>query len=190
MFSHCCKSSKAHNRFPNLEIRRDTENLQGTWIQKFHRTGETDSWRSQQNSVCTRTQEKGAVTSQETESDLPVNVLESLEEAWVDSGLLWGQRHWLQQSWEPCCAGIGPFAGGHHYCHYPYHSLASGKLQGSKTAPPLSRNLDYRFTEHCLTHQSKTQLSPQPVPPSRKLPKPLILIHEKADRMKTTVAEN
>ena len=36
--------------------------------------------------MCTRTQEKEAVTSQETESDLPVNVLESLGEAWVDSG--------------------------------------------------------------------------------------------------------
>ena len=41
-----------------------------------------------QNLVCTRTQEKGAVTSQETDPDLPVSVQESLAEAWVDSGLL------------------------------------------------------------------------------------------------------
>ena len=34
-----------------------------------------------QNLVCTRTQEKGAVTPQETEPDLPVSVQESLAEA-------------------------------------------------------------------------------------------------------------
>ena len=44
-----------------------------------------------QNLVCTRIQEKGAVTPQQTGPDLPVRVQESLAEAWVDSGLLWGQ---------------------------------------------------------------------------------------------------
>ena len=43
-----------------------------------------------QNLVCTGTQEKGAVTSQETDPDLPVSVQESLVEAWVSSGLLQG----------------------------------------------------------------------------------------------------
>ena len=46
-----------------------------------------------QNLVCTRGQEKGSVTLQETESDLPVSVPESLVEAWVSSGLLQGQGH-------------------------------------------------------------------------------------------------
>ena len=46
-----------------------------------------------QNLVCTRTQEKGAVTPQETEPDLPVSVQESPAEAWVNSGLLRGQGH-------------------------------------------------------------------------------------------------
>ena len=46
-----------------------------------------------QNLVCTRGQEKGSVTLQETESDLPVSILESLVEAWVNSGLLLGQGH-------------------------------------------------------------------------------------------------
>ena len=31
------------------------------------------------------------MTPQETESDLPVSVQESLAEVWVDSGLPWGQ---------------------------------------------------------------------------------------------------
>ena len=40
-----------------------------------------------QNLVCIRTQEKGAVTPQETEPDFPVSVQESSAEVWVDSGL-------------------------------------------------------------------------------------------------------
>ena len=40
-----------------------------------------------QNLVHPRTQEKGTLTPQETEPDFPVNVQESLVEAWVDSGL-------------------------------------------------------------------------------------------------------
>ena len=46
-----------------------------------------------QNLVSTRTQEKGAVTLQETEPDLPVSLQDSLVEAWVSSGLLQGQGH-------------------------------------------------------------------------------------------------
>ena len=46
-----------------------------------------------QNLVCTRTQEKGAVTPQETDPDLPVSVQESLAEAWVGGGLLQGWGH-------------------------------------------------------------------------------------------------
>ena len=34
-------------------------------------------------------------------------------EVWVDSGLLLGQGHWLQQSSELQSAGISPFDGGH-----------------------------------------------------------------------------
>ena len=41
---------------------------------------------------------------------------------WINSGLLWGQGHWLPQSWEDWeawCFCISPFKGGHHYYHYP-----------------------------------------------------------------------
>ena len=38
-------------------------------------------------------QEKGAVTPQETDPDLPVSVQESLAEVWVVSGLLQGLGH-------------------------------------------------------------------------------------------------
>ena len=46
-----------------------------------------------QNLVHTRTKKKGAMTPQETDPYLPVSVQESLAEAWVDSGLPWGQGH-------------------------------------------------------------------------------------------------
>ena len=47
---------------------------------------------NRQNLVHTRTQEKGAVTPEETDPDLPVSVQVSLVEAWVDRGLLQGQE--------------------------------------------------------------------------------------------------
>ena len=46
-----------------------------------------------QNLLCTRTQEKGAVPSQETDPDLPVSVQESQVEVWVGGGLLQGWGH-------------------------------------------------------------------------------------------------
>ena len=46
-----------------------------------------------QNLVCTGTQEKGAVISQETELNMPVSVQASPVEAWVSSGLPRGQQH-------------------------------------------------------------------------------------------------
>ena len=41
-----------------------------------------------ENLVHTRTQEKGAVTPQETDPNLPVSVQKSPAEAWVGGGLL------------------------------------------------------------------------------------------------------
>ena len=46
-----------------------------------------------QNLVCTRTQEKRAVTPKETDPDMPVRVQESQAEAWVGSGLPQGWGH-------------------------------------------------------------------------------------------------
>ena len=46
-----------------------------------------------QNLACIRIQEKGAVTPQETDPDLPMSVQESLVEAWVGGGLLQGWGH-------------------------------------------------------------------------------------------------
>ena len=48
-----------------------------------------------QTLMCTRTQEKGAVTPQETDPDLPMSVQESPAEVWVGDGLLQGWGHWV-----------------------------------------------------------------------------------------------
>ena len=61
-----------------------------------------------QHIVCTRTQEKGAGTPQETDPDLPVSVQESLAEVWVSGGLLQGRDT------ECSSACMGPFEGGHY----------------------------------------------------------------------------
>ena len=58
----------------------------------------TQDWKQtlgwhKQNLRCTKTQEKGAVTPQETDPDLPMSVQASLEEAWVSGGLLQGWGH-------------------------------------------------------------------------------------------------
>ena len=80
--------------------------------------------------VCTRTQEKGAVTPQETQPDLPMGVQGSAAEAWVGGGLLQG---WGTECSSEC---MGPLEGGRHYLHYLHHSLASIKQQGGNTPHP------------------------------------------------------
>ena len=89
-------------RFPNLGIRqRDWElsgNLtfkaNGIWLQNFHRTGETDSWRAWTKACAYQDPGERRSDPLETEPDLPVSVQESLAKMWINSGLLWGQGHW------------------------------------------------------------------------------------------------
>ena len=59
----------------------------------LHRTGKQTVGGHKQKLVCTRTQEKGAVTPQETDPDLPISVQESPVKAWVGGGLLQGWGH-------------------------------------------------------------------------------------------------
>ena len=88
----------------NPELRQQ----QGLWVHKlfwrrlqlthhratrtYTRLGKQTLRGHKQNLVCTRAQEKGAVTPEETDSDLPMSAQESQVEAWVDGSLLqdWG----------------------------------------------------------------------------------------------------
>ena len=82
-----------------------------------------------QNLMHTRTQEKGAVTPEETDPDLPVSVQPCPVEAWVGGGL-------LQAGGTECSSAcMGPFEGGRHYLHYLHHSLASGQTTGREQSP-------------------------------------------------------
>ena len=118
-----------------------------------------------QNLVCTRTQEKGALAPQETDPDLPVSVQESLAEAWVD---------------------CGPAAG-------------VGALGAAVPAWDLLKEVSIIFTTSTIvwpqvkqqgTHQNKTQFPLSQSLPSGNFHKPLILLHQRAGRMTTTITEN
>ena len=63
-------------------------------------------------------------------------------EAQVNSGLLQGQGHWQQQSWEAQCAGESPFGEGHH-C--PYHSLASAQTTGMEHNPTHQQKVRFKI---------------------------------------------
>ena len=67
---------------------RETGSCASGPITSWQKDGETDSRRAQKNLVCTRIQEKGAVTPEENDPDLPVSLQKSPVVAWVDSGLL------------------------------------------------------------------------------------------------------
>ena len=74
--------------------------LEGGCHSRHHRATRTYTglWKQtlaghKQNLVCTRTYEKGAVSPQETDPDLPVSVQESPAQAWVSGGLLRGWGH-------------------------------------------------------------------------------------------------
>ena len=69
--------------------------------------------------------------------------------------------------------GISPFEGGHHYHHYSYHSWASGQTTGWEHSPKQDPDSPTASPSY---QEASTSL--------------LILIHQRANRMKTTVTEN
>ena len=79
-----------------------------------------------QNLPCMRTQRRGPVTPQETESDLPASVGGSYVRARVGTGL--PQGHWKELSWE-VPLGMSPL-GGHHYAYHKVHRLQSWLASG------------------------------------------------------------
>ena len=61
---------------------------------------------------------------------------------------------WRRGSTVPCCrvrgtecsgAGISPLEGGHCYCHYPHHSLASGQTTGRKHSPAHQQEIGFKI---------------------------------------------
>ena len=105
------------------------------------------------------------------------------------SGLPWGQVHWRQHSWDTHL-GVSP----HRGCHEPYHKasriqnwVASGQSTNREGAQPhLSEDsrINVLLSKALPTREGPPQSSPQPTLPSGSLHKPLILIHQRADRRK------
>ena len=87
----------------------------------------------------TRTQEKGEVTPQETDPELPVSIQESPAEAWVRGGLL--------RVGDTKCSSefMVSFEGGCHYLHYLHHSLASGQTTGKEHRPAHQQKIGLKI---------------------------------------------
>ena len=85
------------------------------------------------------TQEKGAVTRQETDQTC----------LWVSRSLQW--RHGSVVacgrvgSTECSSACIEPFEGGHHYLHYLHHSLASSQTTGRGHSPSHQQKIELKI---------------------------------------------
>ena len=154
------------------------------WLQNFQCTGEAQTLGGhKQNLVCTRTQEKGAVTPQETEPDLPVCAWESVAEAWVDSGLLQGQGHWLYQSWE---AQHGSW----HKSFWrrsplpplPLPKFGLRPIYREGTQPhPSAENWTKDLVSMALPTRTRPSFPHSQFLPSGSLHQPLFLIHQRAD---------
>ena len=120
--SHCCESSRAHNRFSNLGIRqRDWEPLDnltlkasGIWLQIFHRTRKTESLAEhKQNIVHTRSQEKGAWLHKRLSQTclwVPKSFWGGIDQQWpaveseeLTTTVLRGTDCWHKSFWRRCC---------------------------------------------------------------------------------------
>ena len=155
--------------FPSWGSGKGTENTHEIWrpVRFDYRTstglGSQTFGGHKQNFVHTRTKEKGAVTPEETEPALPGSVQASPVEVRVNRGLLWGQRHWMQQFWEWRHAGISSFEGGWH--------LALGQITGREHSPTHQQKIGLKIYWACPRPSEQDPVSPQPVPPFRELPK-------------------
>ena len=141
-----------------------------------------------QNLVCTRTQKKGAVTPHQADPDWPMCVQESLVEAWVSGPLLQGWGHSAEvRAWDLLKEVIIIIITSTIVC--PQVNNREG------TQPhPSTENSTENWIKDLLSMGLPIWIRPS-FPTSQSLPsgsfhKPLILLHQRADRLKTTITEN
>ena len=147
-FLHCWKSSRVHERFSNLGIQqRESEppgnlTLKASGICYWTLIGlGKQTFGGHNKTLCAPVPRRKEQWLHRDWARFAYECLGVSCRGVGDSGLPWGQGHWLQQSWKPSCAGISPFQGSHHYCHYPYHSLASGQTTGREHSPTHQQNI-------------------------------------------------
>ena len=134
------------------------------------------------NLVHTRIQEKGAVTPQElTQTCL-----------WVSRSLQW--RHESLVAWcrlrDTECSSVctGLLEGGQHYLH---HSLVSGQITGREHSPAHQQKAGLKmYWAMAPPNRTRPNFPHSQSLPSGSFHKPLILILQRKDRMKTTITKN
>ena len=151
--------------------------------QNLLRTGETDSWRAQTKLYVH--QDPGERSSDPTRDwpDLPVS-----RHPWRRCGSVVACCRVGGTACSSACRG--PFEGGHHYLHYLHHSLASAQITGREHSSAHQLKIGWKIYWHGPAHRNKTQFPLQSVSPSGSFHKPLIVLHQRTDRMKTTNIEN
>ena len=103
--------------------------------------------------------------------------------SWVGGGLLQDQRH---QAWQ--C--MGHFEGGHYYLLYLHHSLVSALARGREPGPSHQQKIGLKIYWAWPCPSEQDPVSPSQFLPSGTFHKPLILLHQRPERMKTTITEN
>ena len=151
----------------------------------YTRLGKQTIGGHKQNLVSTRTQEKGAVTPQETDPDLSLSVHESLVEAYISSGLLQGLGQWVHATeWQ--------LVHGTFWRRSPLPSQPQPQFvlrwnrEGTQPHPSTEN-----WIKDLLSMAPPIRIRPR-FPLSQSLPSgsfhmPLILIHQRADGKKTTI---
>ena len=72
---------------------------------------------------------------------------------------------------------------------YLHHSLAPSKEQGGNTAPPINRKLHKDLLSMAPPTRTRPSFLLSQSLPSQSFHKPLILLHQRADSLKTTITE-
>ena len=87
---------------------------------------------------------------------------------------------------ERSSACVGRFEGGCHYLPYLHHSLASGQTTGREHSPTHQQKIGSKICRawHCSIRTRPSFPLSQSLP-SESFHRPLILIHQRADRMRT-----
>ena len=131
-----------------------------------------------QNLVSTRTQEKEAVTPQETDPDLSLSVQESWVEAYVSSGLLQGLGHWVWQLVHET-----------FWRRSPLSSLPPPQfvLRSNREPHPSTENWIKDLLSMAPPIRTRPRFPLSQSIPSGSFHMPLILIHQRAGRKKTTI---
>ena len=87
-------------------------------------------------------------------------------------------------------ACMGAFEGGHHYLYYLHHSLVSDKNREGTHPCPSTENWIKDLLSMSPPIRKRCSFLHSQSLPSGRVHNPLILLQQRADRMKTTITEN